>query len=151
MKPFFLVAPVICILFIACLSSFSPAGNDGLVDDVLTETNRFRKSNGLPELQLREELNTIAQQHSNNMAKGKVSFGHDGFNRRNNMAVKSMGSIHGFAENVLFGASTGRDAVNMWKTSEGHRKNMLGDYKYIGIGTARNKRGIIYYTQIFVR
>lgn len=149
MKPFFLCVPVICMLFIACLSSFSPAGKDGLVNDVLAETNRFRKSKGLAELQLREELNTIAQQHSSNMAKGKVAFGHDGFSKRNNMAVKSMGSIKGFAENVLFGASTGKDAVNMWKNSEGHRKNILGRYRYVGIGIAKDKQGRNYYTQVF--
>ena len=54
-------------------------------------------------------------------------------------------------ENVAYGASNGKDAVNNWKNSSVHRENMLGDYKYIGIGTASNKKGVIYYTQIFVR
>ena len=149
MKPGFLYASLICIFLFIGLSSFSPVGTDGLVDDVLAETNLFRKSNGLPELQLNEELNAIAQQHSNNMAKGRVAFGHDGFEKRNKMAVKSMKEISVFAENVLFGPTTGKDAVNMWKSSEGHRKNMLGSFRYVGIGIAKDKQGRIYYTEIF--
>ena len=54
-------------------------------------------------------------------------------------------------ENVAYGASTAKEAFTIWKNSSAHRKNMLGNYKYIGIGTARNKRGVIYYTEIFVR
>ena len=149
MRPGFLYASLICILLFMGLSSFSPVGTDGLVDDVLAETNLFRKSNGLPELQLNEELNAIAQQHSNNMAKGKVAFGHDGFEKRNKMAVKSMKEISVFAENVLFGPTTGKEAVAMWKSSEGHRKNMLGNFRYVGIGIAKDKQGLIYYTEIF--
>ena len=149
MKPVFLSTLVICLLFFAGLSSFSLVKTNDLVNDVLTETNQFRKTKGLPELQLIEELNVIAQQHSNNMAKGKVAFGHDGFDKRNNMAVQRMKSIKGFAENVAFGAYTGKDAVDMWKGSEGHRKNMLGRFRYVGIGIAKNKQGRIFYTQVF--
>jgi uncharacterized protein YkwD len=57
---------------------------------------------------------------------------------------------YGMAENVAYGATTAKEVVSMWKGSSGHRKNMLGNYKYIGIGTARDKRGAIYYTEIFV-
>ena len=149
MKPGFLYASFICLIIFAGLSSFSPTKTSNLVDDVFTETNLFRKSNRLPVLQLNEDLNAIAQQHSNNMAKGKVAFGHNGFEKRNKMAVKNMNGISKFAENVLFGASTGKDAVNMWKNSEGHRKNLLGKFRYIGIGIAKDKQGRIYYTEIF--
>jgi uncharacterized protein YkwD len=149
MKRIFLYAPVICILLFTGLVSFVPSNTNSLVEDVLTETNQFRKSKGLPELEVKEELNVIAQQHSNNMAKGMVAFGHAGFEKRNNMAVKSIRTIKEFAENVAFGAATARDAVNMWKSSEGHRKNMLGRYAYIGIGIAKDKQGRLYYTQVF--
>jgi uncharacterized protein YkwD len=149
MKRFLLYSFLISIALFTGLSSFRPSITQSLVQDVLTETNQFRTSKGLPELQLKEELNAIAQQHSENMAKGKLAFGHAGFEKRNNMAVKSMKTINVFAENVAFGAATGKDAVNMWKSSEGHRKNMLGPFRYIGIGIAKDKQGRIYYTQVF--
>jgi len=86
------------------------------------------------------------------MAKGRCSFGHDGYNLRVSKIKKTIKPCDGYvAENVAYGASNGKEAFDTWKNSSGHRKNMLGDYKYIGIGTARNKKGVIYYTQIFVR
>lgn len=130
------------------LVSFVPA-SDGLDDDIYSYTNAFRKSKGKAALTMREDLNAIAQKHSNDMAKGRVPFGHDGFDERDEQARKKVGGTH-FAENVAYGARTGKDVVDMWKNSSGHRKNMLGDYKYIGIGTATDKKGVIYYTQIFI-
>ena len=135
-------------LFVS-LISFAPENNSSLVQDVLSQTNQFRKSRGLHELIMRNELNKIAQQHSSNMANGHVGFGHSGFDKRNSMAKKKIASITSFAENVAYGAATGKQVVTMWKNSSGHRRNMLGHYKYIGIGTAKDKRGRIFYTQVF--
>ncbi len=149
MKPVFLKVSLVCTLFFAGLNAFVPANTSNLVQEVLIETNAFRKSNGLVALELRDELSMIAQQHSDNMAKGSVTFGHAGFEKRNVLAFKSMTGLKGFAENVAFGHATGRDAVGKWQLSSGHRLNMLGKYRFIGIGIAKNKQGRIYYTQVF--
>lgn len=101
---------------------------------------------------MRDDLNAIARKHSEDMASGRVSLGHSGYNQRVAKIKRTVKPCEGFvAENVAYGASTGKEAFDIWKKSSGHRKNMLGDYKYIGIGTARNKKGVLYYTQIFVR
>lgn len=147
-RTFLLTSFTLAALFFS-LISFTPGTNSSLANDVLKQTNKFRRSKGLPELIMNEDLNAIAQKHSENMAKGRVSFGHGGFSRRNAEAKRRVKTIHSFAENVAFGASTGKDVVNMWKSSTGHRKNMLGRYKYIGIGVAKSRRGQIYYTQVF--
>ena len=125
---------------------------DGLAEDVLKYTNQFRKSKGLKILEMRDDLNAIARKHSEDMASGRCSFGHSGYDLRVTKIKKTIKPCDGFvAENVAYGASNGKEAFDIWKNSSGHRKNMLGDYKYIGIGTARNRKGVIYYTQIFVR
>ena len=136
-------------LSLLVFTSFIPAENNSIEKDVLTETNNFRKSKGKGELQMKAELNAIAEQHSINMAKGKVAFGHAGFERRNALAVSSVSSISSFAENVAYGANSASEVVTMWKNSTGHRTNMLGAYKYIGIGIAKDKAGRIYFTQVF--
>ena len=124
----------------------------GLAEDVLKYTNQFRKSKRLKALEMREDLNAIARSHSEDMARGRCSFGHDGYNVRVSKIKKMIKGCDGYVgENVAYGANTGKEAFDIWKNSSGHRKNMLGDYKYIGIGTARNKKGVIYYTQILVR
>jgi uncharacterized protein YkwD len=128
-------------------SAFAPATS--LADDVLKYTNDFRKSKGLTKLEMRNDLNNIARKHSEDMASGRKSFGHGGFNQRSKK-VENIFKTCTIAENVAYGANNAKEAVAIWKNSSGHRKNILGNYKYIGIGTARNKQGVIYYTQIFV-
>lgn len=146
---FFLsIFSVISLLF---FPSSSVPSTKGLIEDVLKYTNQFRKSKGLPALEMRKDLNAVARSHSEDMASGRKSFGHGGYNQRELQVKKIIKPYEGMAENVAYGARTGKEAFEIWKNSSGHRKNMLGNYKYIGIGTAQNKRGVIYYTQIFVR
>lgn len=101
---------------------------------------------------MRDDLNAIARKHSENMANGRCAFGHNGYQQRVSKIKKTIKPCDGYVgENVAYGAHNGKEAFDIWKNSSGHRKNMLGDYKYIGIGTARNKRGVVYYTQLFAR
>lgn len=149
MKRNFLSAIITGILLFISLNSFLPGNNTGLVTDVLKQTNQFRKSEGLPVLVMKEELNQIAQRHSKDMAGARIAFGHDGFGDRQAKAGKEIKGMHTFAENIAYGANTAQEVVTLWKNSPGHRRNMLGDFKYIGIGTAKNSKGQIYYTEIF--
>ena len=149
MKRIFLFTTLTCFAIFISLISFSPVSNSSLIDDVLSQTNKFRRSKGLPALIIREELNEIAQKHSSDMARGRVGFGHGGFAKRNAIAKKKINPLNSFAENVAYGATNGKEVVKMWKNSSGHRRNMLGRYKFIGIGTAKDKRGRIFYTQVF--
>ena len=83
MKRSWLLIPLTCLTLFVSLISFSPDNNAGIVQDVLSQTNQFRKSKGLPGLIMRNELNAIAQKHSSDMARGRVGFGHGGFAKRN--------------------------------------------------------------------
>jgi uncharacterized protein YkwD len=148
MKSASLLPAIISVLF---LLSFGPGPKGSLREDVLKYTNEFRKLNNLPRLEINQDMNAIAQKHSQDMAAGKVGFGHDGFARRTEDIKKKLKYCGSFAENVAFGVSTGKDAVELWQHSAGHRKNMLGDFKYIGIGIATGKNGQTYFTQIFAQ
>lgn len=139
--------PFLLITLLVSQTAWAPQTD--MVSEILNETNAFRKSNRLPPLELNADLNRLAETHSTNMAKGRVGFGHGGFNNRDAEARRKISGLRRFAENVAQGAQTGRDAVTLWKNSSGHRRNMLGNYKYIGIGTARDRKGRIYFTQVF--
>ena len=144
----------IFIFLIISVLSFTPEkpSSIGPVEDVLKYTNQFRKSKGLKTLEMRDDLNAIARKHSEDMASGRCAFGHDGYDLRVSKIKKTIKPCDGYVgENVAFGAGNGKEAVEIWKNSSPHRKNMLGDYKYIGIGTSRNRQGVIYFTQLFVR
>lgn len=130
------------------LSSFIPA--NPIDDEVLNYTNQFRRSNGLPALLMQNELNKIALKHSQDMASGRRDFGHGGFDKREKEIERNF-ECKAVAENVAFGQNSGMEVVSAWKNSKGHRHNMLGNYRLIGVGTARDREGRIYFTEIFVR
>ncbi len=136
------IAGILCIFLV----SFRFTKGNDLKDDVFKYTNEYRESNNLPDLVMEEDLNKIAQKHSENMANGRVAFGHDGFESRAAKIRKKIKESSSVAENVAFGVYTGKDVVELWKTSRGHRLNMLGDFKYIGIGTAIDSKGQVYFT-----
>ena len=146
-RRYFLFIP---FLFV-CFSSFSLSGEPGLEKDIFTQTNEFRSLNGLPPLLYREDLGEIARKHSADMAGGRTGFGHNGFDDREARIKTIITPYHGMAENVAYGAHSAKEVVSIWKKSSGHRRNMLGPYKYIGIGTARDRKGQIFFTEIFVR
>ena len=73
---------------------------DALTEDVLKYTNQFRKSKGLPALEMKKELNTIARSHSEDMASGRRSFGHGGYEQRESKVKKMIQPYKGMAENV---------------------------------------------------
>lgn len=149
MKQKSLLPGFIGLLLFTTLISFTLTENPSLVDDVFQQTNKFRRSRGLPALVINTELNAIAQKHSADMAGGKVDFGHSGFSKREVQARRQVSGVTSFAENVAYGPTSGKEVVTMWKNSAGHRKNMLGRYKYIGIGISKDRKGRIYYTQVF--
>jgi uncharacterized protein YkwD len=148
MKRYWFLASALFV-FLIVNTSFRASSPADLDADILTYTNQFRKAKGLPALTLQNDLSEIATRHSRNMADGRTRFGHDGFAKRSKEAAKYLSMLRAFAENVAFGPMTGKEVVEGWKNSPGHRKNMLGNFKYIGIGTATRKDGTIYFTQIF--
>jgi uncharacterized protein YkwD len=122
-----------------------------LETSVFQQINQYRASQNLPALTRNSPIDNQARIHSQNMASGKVAFGHDGFSAR----AKATGIAYsGVAENVAYNQGS-RDpattAVQGWLKSSGHLTNIKGNYNQTGIGVASNSKGQIYFTQIFLR
>ena len=115
------------------------------------QINQYRASKKLPPLSVDPRISQIARIHSENMAKGKVRFSHDGFEGRAKAITIPYQSV---AENLAYNMGYSdpvRNAVEGWIKSEGHRKNMEGQFNLTGIGIAKNAKGEYYFTQLFVR
>jgi uncharacterized protein YkwD len=116
------------------------------------QTNDFRTSQGKPPLAWKEALVMIGRVHSDNMGRGVVPFGHQGFDDRVKQFPFSF--MRGAAENVAynnFASDSAKTAVDGWIKSPGHRKNMLDDFNICGIGVVRAENGSWYFTQLFAR
>jgi uncharacterized protein YkwD len=115
------------------------------------QINLYRASKKLPPLSVDARITQQARIHSENMASGKVKFSHDGFDGRAKAIAIPYQSV---AENVAYNMGFSdpvRNAVDGWIKSDGHRKNMEGQFNLTGIGIAKNAKGEYYFTQLFVR
>lgn len=133
-----------------------PAGADdhsfaGMENEILRLVNRHRRSIGRAPLQMNALESGVARSHSQDMATGRSSFGHDGFKERIARLNKKMGAFTQVAENVAEGQQSAREVVEDWLQSPGHRRNIEGDFRLTGIGLVRASGGMIYFTQIFTR
>jgi uncharacterized protein YkwD len=115
------------------------------------QINQYRASKKLPPLRVDPQMTQIARIHSENMANSKATFSHDGFEGRAKAITIPYQSV---AENLAYNMGYSdpvRKAVEGWIKSEGHRKNMEGQFNLTGIGIAKNAKGEYYFTQLFVR
>lgn len=104
------------------------------MDEFLQLLNAFRAQNGLRPLFLSVSRQSAASNHASRMARlGRLFHSSD----------------FGFAENVAAGQSSIRGCFNAWKSSAGHRRNMLGPYRRVGFGFASSRRGVVFYCAQF--
>lgn len=118
---------------------------------LLEKVNDYRARHGLKSLMMHEVLTTQARIHSQNMAKGKVRFGHDGFRQRA-AEVRVWLSVMEIAENLAVNrgyVDPVAVAFESLMASPGHRKNIVGDFDLTGIGVAKSSDGTLFFTQMF--
>lgn len=124
-----------------------------LVAQVHRGVNQYRASRNLNPLRLNKDINRQAAIHSQNMAQQVVKFSHQGFEARIK-ALESQIAYRRAAENVAFNQGYQdpvEAAIAGWIKSQGHQRNMVGDFNLTGIGVARNRQGEYYFTQIFIK
>ncbi|HYH03450.1 MAG TPA: CAP domain-containing protein [Bacillota bacterium] len=113
--------------------------------------NDYRRDKGLQPLAVDERIINQARIHSRNMGNGVTPFGHEGFNERVNASGVNFKTA---AENVAYNQGYNDPAANAvegWIKSEGHRKNIEGDYNLTGMGVFQNDSGRYYFTQLFMK
>jgi uncharacterized protein YkwD len=126
------------------------AANAGMADDILKLINNYRRKKGLGALAASSVMNAEALKHSENMAARRTSFSHNGFQGRIKRISSSLNGVSNAAENVAMGSTSAKQVVEEWLSSPMHRRNIEGPYSLTGIGVATDKKGVLYFTQIFV-
>lgn len=122
----------------ATVTGTGSAWADDATAEVVRLVNTFRGSNRLATLAPHPQLTAAAQGHADDMARTGV-FSHTG---RSGSTMVSRITVAGYnygraAENIAYGQSTPRAAVQSWIDSAGHRANMLlTDIVHIGAGHA---------------
>lgn len=152
---------LVILLFSFCISCSSDENMSGLNSDtentnitsyeqeILELINAHRTSNGLSRLALLDAIKTQTNAHTNYMINaGAIS--HDNFNQRSTY-LRENADARSTAENVASGYSTAQSVVNGWLNSEGHRRNIEGNYTHFHLTAKQSSNNKWYYTNIFIR
>jgi uncharacterized protein YkwD len=132
----------------------SPDARPEIESQVFHLINDYRKSRSLPPFKWSSLPAHYARQHSLDMARGIVPFGHNGFYERFYLLRAAMPSLTSMGENVAFNrgfSNPPQVAVDSWLSSPGHLANIEGDYNLAGVGVGVNSKGEYYFTQIFAK
>lgn len=111
--------------------------------------NAERAARGLAPLDWHDLVARAAQIHSDDMARmGQMQHvGSDG--SRAGDRLTEVGFAWGaWGEAVAAGQPTADDVIAAWLNSPGHRAILLGDYRYVGIGSATGSSGTPYWTLV---
>ncbi|SEF38636.1 uncharacterized protein, YkwD family [Caloramator fervidus] len=121
--------------------------------EVIRLVNIERAKVGLKPLTENLQLSKIARLKSQDMAsKGYFSHYSPTYGSPFDM-MKKFGIKYTLAgENIAMGQKTPKEVVTAWMNSQGHRRNILNpNFTQIGVGAAKDSRGRIYWTQMFIR
>lgn len=117
---------------------------------ILAQVNQYRANQGLSPLTRDASIDEQARIHCQKMANGQVTFGHDSFAQR---VVATKVRYGAAAENIAYSmgmTDPAGQAMQGWINSNGHRKNMQGNFNVTGVGVAINAKGEVFTTQMFV-
>lgn len=123
--------------------------DEEFTDEVLRLVNIEREKNGLSPLEFDETLQQAAQVRAEELT---VYYDHTRPDGSSCFTVLDDFNIplSAAGENIAAGYYSPASVVEGWMNSPGHRANILGNYKYLGVGVAYGGDYGIYWTQLFV-
>jgi uncharacterized protein YkwD len=121
---------------------------DSEVASFIRRMNSYRVSRGLPALVWDGRAAAVAKAHSRDMFE-EGYFSHtspDGRSLRDRLKARAL-NYSSAGENIAWGQKTGRDVLEAWLRSKGHRRNIEGqDFTHHGVGKVGP-----YWTHILIR
>ncbi|WP_132244764.1 SafA/ExsA family spore coat assembly protein [Marinisporobacter balticus] len=124
-----------------------------LENEVIKLVNMERSKNGLQPLTTNWQLSRCARYKSQDMI-NKNYFAHQSPTYGSPFKMMESFGLHFSAagENIAKGQRTPQAVMNAWMNSPGHRSNILStSFSEIGVGLAKDKSGVCYWTQMFMR
>lgn len=117
---------------------------------IIDLTNSTRYKHNLKKLSYDEKTTICARKHSEDM-KNNNFFDHENLKNETpfyRMANEGINYVNA-GENISSGQTNAIFVHNGLMNSQGHRKNILGNYKYIGVGVIFGGKYKTYYTENF--
>ena len=127
-----------------------PAGADAARGELLRLVNETRRAGGLPVLSRSRRLDRAAQEQAcDNAGRGRLDHRDARGEPLDARLARAGYRYRAAAENIAQGPKTAARAVDLWKSSAGHRRNMLGPrFAEAGTGLARGSDGAFYWALV---
>ncbi|KAJ2764243.1 hypothetical protein IWQ57_005240 [Coemansia nantahalensis] len=125
-------------------TSSPPAYSNDWKSQMLQHLNSIRAEVGKGPVTLNQNLNALAQDHSQYQASVNTMTHSDPGGSLGSRCSQYGIDWSGVAENVAYNYPDVASVMQGWKTSPGHYANMIGNYNSVGFGVSSN-----YWTQDF--
>jgi uncharacterized protein YkwD len=117
------------------------------MDELLESHNRERLSRGLPSVVASERLMAAAQKHADWMrSRRRMSHRGAGFSSPAQRVTAEGYRFTSVSENIAAGQTSAAQVMRSWMNSRGHRNNILGRNREIGLGRAGNYWCVVFGT-----
>ena len=121
------------------------------LEDYLLKLNTFRQDQGHRALVSTSYMNELAQGHAEDMASGKVPFGHQGKLERCTDVRNEVPQSKECGEVIAKGPENAEGVFSLWSSNELHREKLLNpSYTHTGVGIAEDRDGKFFWVQLFL-
>lgn len=154
---------ILLLLLLSCSCNKSSNGNperrspyirendSQILNDYYKIVDDYRLDKGLERLIQSSEIEEVAQDHSQQMARGLVPFGHMNSSKRCQKIITELGPANLCGEIVAKGQKEPADVFRSWMSSPGHASKITNPrYTHTGLGVSESEDGTKYWTQIFL-
>ncbi|MFT3796709.1 CAP domain-containing protein [Flavobacterium sp.] len=118
--------------------------------ELMEQINQYRESIGKHPLQTINHISYKSEEHTEYMI-AMNAINHDNFDERSQNLVDVLGATK-VSENVAYNYATPEAVLHAWLESDGHKKNIEGEYTHFGVSVKTNPaNGNKYYTNIFIK
>ncbi len=134
-------------LMVMLILTFTPASaltSTTYEKDVITWTNTKRADKKLVAVQSQSCVDGYAEKQASWLAKNRK------LEHQNLRTILKACKLTSVSENIAYGYGSGRDVVNAWMNSPGHKANLLSSkMRLIGVGAVQDKNGVWWVSQVF--
>lgn len=141
---------LLCVLLSASSWGQIPVPTEA--EQVLALINAQRLQANLPPIATSQALIPLEQAHAEDMAHGRVGFGHDGFALRCHAARVELPGANNCGEIVAWGSKTPDAVVKAWMNSPHHHDAILDPtYNLAGVGISAREDGRRFWGVLFMK
>ncbi len=119
---------------------------DPVLKELVDLHNRERAKADRPPLKVNKKLEAAAKVQADDMAQHQkmAHKGSDGSTPAERIERQNYKNLRS-GENVAYGQKSPEEVIGTWMNSPGHKQNILGDFREIGVARTTSKDGTIYW------